>query len=243
MEEEQQLTKKEKRALAKEKKRQERAKENISGKFRTLLYIVVIGALVIGGYYYLARLSSQPSKGAREKFVSYAEELNLDSGQFESDLDGGDLDGRINSGIAEGNADGVNATPTFILNGEKLQNPRSYDDFRALINGVIIDSDNRISFEAGEEDRVKGNEEAGVVLIEYSDFQCPACGSYYPIVKALSEEFPEELLIVYRHYPLTNIHPNAFSAAKASEAAANQGKFWEMHDMLFERQAEWANLR
>lgn len=89
----------------------------------------------------------------------------------------------------------------------------------------------------------RGNENAKVVLIEYSDFQCPACASYYPLVKALHEESGDSLLVVYRHFPLSQIHVNAEPAARAAEAAGRQGKFWEMHDVLFERQKEWLEDR
>lgn len=92
-----------------------------------------------------------------------------------------------------------------------------------------------------EADWVKGNSQAGVTLIEYGDFQCPACASYFPIVKQLGEEFSENLRIVYRHFPLRSIHPKAQLAGQAAEAAGLQGKFWEMHDLLYERQAEWVN--
>ncbi len=87
---------------------------------------------------------------------------------------------------------------------------------------------------------IKGNPEASITLVEYSDFQCPACKNYAPLVKRLSEELPDDLRIVYRQYPLTSIHKNAFASAKASEAAGKQGKFWEMHDLLFENQDSWS---
>jgi len=93
------------------------------------------------------------------------------------------------------------------------------------------------------EDWVKGNREAKVVLIEYGDFQCPACAFYYPVLKKLSEEFGDKLAIVYRHFPLTSIHPNAKSAAFAAEAGGKQGKFWEMHNLIFENQSEWKDKR
>lgn len=80
-----------------------------------------------------------------------------------------------------------------------------------------------------------GNKDAKVYLVEFSDFQCPACGSFYPVVKDITEKNKDELLFVYRHFPLTQ-HPQAMPAALASEAAAEQGKFWEMHDYLFENQ-------
>ena len=93
-----------------------------------------------------------------------------------------------------------------------------------------------------ETDWVRGNKTAPAVLIDYSDFQCPACGAYYPILKRLQRELGEEkLLIAYRQFPLTTIHKNAELAARASEAAGKQNKFWEMHDLLFDRQAKWEN--
>lgn len=93
-----------------------------------------------------------------------------------------------------------------------------------------------------EDDHVYGNREAEVVLIEYGDFQCPACASYYPIIKEVKEEFKDDIAFVFRHFPLISLHPNAFSASRAAEAAGNQGKFWEMHDTLFETQSSWGQL-
>ncbi|MBI4138255.1 MAG: DsbA family protein [Candidatus Wildermuthbacteria bacterium] len=89
------------------------------------------------------------------------------------------------------------------------------------------------------EDHAWGLETASVTLVEYGDFQCPACGSYFPVIQRLKEGFPDSLRIVFRQFPLRGIHPFADVSARASEAAALQGKFWEMHDMLFERQREW----
>lgn len=80
--------------------------------------------------------------------------------------------------------------------------------------------------------------DSGVTLIEYSDFQCPACGAYYPLVKQIIKDFPN-LTVVYRHFPLAQ-HGNARIAAQAAEAAGKQGKFWEMHDLLFDNQRFWS---
>lgn len=91
-----------------------------------------------------------------------------------------------------------------------------------------------------EEDWIKGSAGSGVLLVEYSDFQCPACASYYPVVKRLSQRFGDRLAVVYRHFPLKQIHRNAELAARAAEAAGSAGKFWEMHDLLFEEQGRWA---
>lgn len=88
-------------------------------------------------------------------------------------------------------------------------------------------------------DIVKGNKNAKTVLIEYSDFQCPACASYYPIVKRVMEEFNDGVVFVYRHFPLSQ-HKNAELAAVSAESAGRQGKFWEMHDAIFSNQKEWS---
>ncbi|MES2471146.1 MAG: thioredoxin domain-containing protein [Patescibacteria group bacterium] len=81
-----------------------------------------------------------------------------------------------------------------------------------------------------------------VTIVEYSDFQCPACESYHSVLKKLINERGEDFTFVYRHFPLSQIHPNAILGSLAAEAANNQGKFWEMHSMLFEHQSEWSTL-
>ena len=85
-------------------------------------------------------------------------------------------------------------------------------------------------------DQVQGNANATIELVEYGDYQCPHCGRAYPIVKALQQAMGDKLKFVFRNFPLTNIHPDAMNAAVAAEAAGQQGKFWEMHDMIFEHQ-------
>lgn len=81
---------------------------------------------------------------------------------------------------------------------------------------------------------------AQFTLVEFSDFQCPACKATRPFVEQLVNRYPEQVRMVYRHFPLLSTHPNAQVAAQAAEAAALQDKFWPMHDLLFDRQSEWA---
>lgn len=88
-------------------------------------------------------------------------------------------------------------------------------------------------------DWATGNQEAQTILIEYSDFQCPACAAYYPLVNQLIKEHANKFKFVYRHFPLKQ-HSNAKPAAYAAEAAGRQGKFWEMEAMIFERQNDWS---
>lgn len=112
-----------------------------------------------------------------------------------------------------------------------------------LIGGSIVYS-KQAAEKANEgvtvEAHVKGNPEASVSLVEYSDFQCPACGQFYPYVKEIMEEYGDQVRFEYRHFPLINIHPQAVPAARAAEAAGQQGQFWQMHDKLFEGQNTWS---
>jgi protein-disulfide isomerase len=91
--------------------------------------------------------------------------------------------------------------------------------------------------------RIRGASDAPITLVEYGDYQCPTCGLYHPITQELLQRYPGKLKLEFHHFPLITMHSNAMAAALAAEAAGNQGKFWEMHDMIFERQREWGDLR
>lgn len=116
--------------------------------------------------------------------------------------------------------------------------------FIILIGGVFVFSSNG----GGNNDegvvlteKVKGNPEATVTLSEYSDFQCPACASFLPALTEIMNDYGDQIRFEYNHFPLISIHPSAELAARASEAAGVQGKFWEYHDILFLNQAQWSN--
>jgi protein-disulfide isomerase len=86
------------------------------------------------------------------------------------------------------------------------------------------------------EDHAQGAEDAEVTLVEYGDYECPHCGRAYSIVKRVQKHFGKSLRFVFRNFPLSEMHPNAEAAAEVAEFAGAQGKFWEMHDLLFENQ-------
>ena len=88
-------------------------------------------------------------------------------------------------------------------------------------------------------DHAQGPENAPVTLVEYGDYECPTCGQAFPIVKQLRQTLSDQLRLIFRHFPQSNIHPHASVAAQAAEAAGAQKKFWPMHDMLFEHQTEF----
>jgi len=92
-----------------------------------------------------------------------------------------------------------------------------------------------------ETDWVRGPSDAKVTLIGYGDYQCPACAQFEPMVQSLSDDFPDTLRVVFRHFPLPQ-HADSDLAARAVEAAGRQGKYWEMHDVVYAKQSEWANI-
>ena len=88
-------------------------------------------------------------------------------------------------------------------------------------------------------DHVSGPSEGKLTLIEYGDFQCPACYKMYPSVHDLTTNYPDKITFVFRNFPLTDKHPNALAAATAAEAAGLQGKYYDMYDMLYQSQPSW----
>jgi protein-disulfide isomerase len=86
----------------------------------------------------------------------------------------------------------------------------------------------------------RGNTTSAVSVIEYGDFQCPACGAYEPIMEQLTKDYGTSVRFAFRNYPLYQIHQDAMISAQAAEAAGLQGKYWEMHDLLYTKQAEWS---
>ena len=94
----------------------------------------------------------------------------------------------------------------------------------------------RLTVPVSASDHIAGPKSASVTLVEYGDFECPYCGMAYPIVQAIQRALGPSLRLVFRNFPLTESHPHAEHAAESAEAAAAQGKYWEMHDTLFEHQ-------
>lgn len=100
----------------------------------------------------------------------------------------------------------------------------------------MINTQVRLRVPVSKADHAQGPEDAALVLVEYGDYECPFCGQAHPIVKHAQRALEDELRFVFRNFPLTQIHPHAMNAARAAEAAGLQGRFWEMHDMLYENQ-------
>jgi protein-disulfide isomerase len=111
------------------------------------------------------------------------------------------------------------------------------------VSGVDANKIQKANTQSGDiADHVYGKADSKVVLIEYGDYQCPGCGSAYPNVKAVTEKYKGQVAFIFRNFPITSLHPNARVAAAVAEAAGLQGKFWEMHNELYETQSSWETL-
>src|SRR5580658_92965 len=99
------------------------------------------------------------------------------------------------------------------------------------------DESPRLTVPVGPKDHVQGSASAPVTLLEYGDYECPYCGAAYPIVKEVQRRMGSGLRFVFRNFPLGNMHPHAVRAAEAAEVMSALGKFWEMHDLLYEHQS------
>ena len=101
----------------------------------------------------------------------------------------------------------------------------------------------RLAIPVTDKDHAQGPADAPITLVEYGDYECPYCGKAYPVVKELQQKLGDRLRFVFRNFPLNTLHEHAGVAAQAAEAAAAQGKFWEMHDMLYENQDDLADVQ
>jgi protein-disulfide isomerase len=115
-----------------------------------------------------------------------------------------------------------------------------------IFGGVLLfkgDEANAPSNGAALSNHVQGENAKDVELLEYADFQCPVCGQYYPMLKQVMEKYNADIQFRFRHLPITQIHQNAFAAARAAEAAGLQDKFWEMYDLIFQNQQAWSSSK
>lgn len=205
--------------------------------------------LIIGGMIYMAkRAENAGAKVINDTVLSYAQSINLNLEQFTNDFESKELKDKIQEKITEGRQIPINYTPAFFINGTLIDNPRSVEQFKTVLDQALTGAPVTPST-SGQvtipntieaDDWVRGNKAAKVVLVEYSDFECPGCGAYYPIVEQLVEEYGDKIAYIYRHFPLTAIHKNAETMARAAEAAGKQGKFWDMYHLIFTNQSQWA---
>ena len=108
-----------------------------------------------------------------------------------------------------------------------------------IIGGAVVFGKDDNAVGGAPSNHIFGKADATVTLVEFGDFECPACAGYYPLIKEVKEKYKDQISFQFRHFPLVQTHQNALAAHRAAEAAGKQGKFYEMHDILYERLEEW----
>lgn len=115
----------------------------------------------------------------------------------------------------------------------------------AILGGIVFVSNHNKPANGGASGKptshVEGTSPENVTLVEYGDYECPVCETFYPAVKQVAAKYSSQVVFQFRNLPLTSIHPNAFAGARAAEAAGLQGKYFEMHDLLYENQNAWVS--
>jgi protein-disulfide isomerase len=181
----------------------------------------------------------------RSDLLEYAKQLHLDLAKFESALDTHQYKSAILESVAEGKALGVTATPTFFITGRKVEGAQSFEFLQERVQTALGTDQPPHDDSSGQGLKlaegnvanapVRGSPDAAVTITEYADFQCPFCASARSSVDQVLREYPSRVKLVFKSFPL-DFHADSRLAHQAALAADKQGKFWEMHDLIFARQ-------
>jgi protein-disulfide isomerase len=199
-----------------------------------------------GKYWEMYRLLYANSHNLKfEDLLEYAQQLNLDTYSFRQRLQTGYFKPAIQNDLALAESMGVNATPTFFINNQKLVGIQTVARFKQVIAQALRDPNAIFSPLVRPTTVLKqldtshsasrGNKQAPVTIVEFSDLQCPYCASVVPVLRQLVAEHPDQIQWIFKNFPL-DFHPDSSLAHRAVLAAGEQGKFWEMHDLIFANQ-------
>ena len=200
-----------------------------------------------------------------EALQDYAASLDLDADDFGACLEDPGTYEAVGAQLQRGIDLGVRGTPTFFINNKRISgaqppalfalliaaelegSPTSLDEYPEAIQRLAQSDPPSFAILPDRPDAsgvpIEGDPGAAVVILEFSDFECPFCQRWYAETRPdIRAQVGDDVALAFLHFPLTQIHPNAASAHAAAECAGEQGKFWEMHDLLFERQGEWSEL-
>ncbi len=201
----------------------------------------------------------------RDALDGYAESLGLDVASFGQCFQSAAAEEAVVDQLQRGVALGVNGTPTFFINDKYISgaqpawvfaeviaaelsgSPSSIDEYSEDLQVLARRDPPGFAIVAQRPDvagaAIEGNPDARVMIVEFSDFQCPFCRRWYDdTLPQLRGLIGDDVALAFVHFPLTQIHPNAPAAHVAAHCAGEQGKFWEMHDLLFEQQDVWSRL-
>jgi protein-disulfide isomerase len=187
---------------------------------------------------------SHPDRLSDADLEQYAEQLGLNKDRFRSAVQSNSARAALENDIAEGQKLGINGTPTLIVNGHRIEGLQNYDHLKRVVEAELhgqswpddttIQNSGTVQVQTTEAPFL-GSSSAPVTIVEFSDFQCPFCARAVPALERLVAENPGKIKVVYKNFPL-DFHPDSFLAHRAAAAAGQQGKFWEMHHLIFENQ-------
>lgn len=202
-------------------------------------------------------------KTFEDAMKALAKEAKADGNKLVACMNSGEKKSVVDADTAEGTNIGITGTPGFLINGRLLGGAFPFESFKEIIDKElegkgstrVEDYSKNLQDAAAQgafdpkprpysvgNASVRGGKNAKVVIVEFSDFQCPYCSRAYPTVNQLLKEYGDNITFVYKHFPLVSIHPRAQKTAEAAECAKDQGKFWEFHDQLFQKQTDWSSL-
>lgn len=225
--------------------------------------ILIAGLMISGTIFYTNSTASIGNAGAQQNapeasskkitvpnLKKWAKEIKLDSKSFDACLDAAKYKDEIKKDIADGSAAGVSGTPSFLVNGWMFPGAQPLAVFKDVIDQVTNGSKN-VTADLGrgreslkqyqvsmDDDPVLGNANAPITIIEFSDYECPFCKRFYDqTFGQIKKDYIDtgKVKFIYRDYPLS-FHPGAEPAAQAANCAGEQGKYWEMHDKIFQAQ-------
>lgn len=227
------------------------------------MFVLVIGLVFFIGssWQKISNLSKQPQPTQINKVTTYepklsdndlkgyAKEIGLDTEKFNSCLDSNKYQTKVDGDVMYADEVGVAGTPGFFVNGHYIDGLISYSEFKEVLDFELSGGDwqnapasianSATSYQLDidiSDSQTKGNKDAKVTLVEFSDFECPYCNQYFHESEAqIMKDYVDtgKVFYVFKNYPVILAHPHSYKAAEAGECAADQGKFWEMHDAMF----------
>ncbi len=189
--------------------------------------------------------TSTESKISVKNLKAMAKDLGLDGTKFNKCLDDGTMASKVKEQSDEGTKLGVSGTPSFLINGVLIVGSLPQTSFESVIdaelkNGGAVAAAKALGEQTVTRQKIatqgtgyiKGNKDAKIKIVEYTDFECPYCNKSFPTIEALLAKYGNQVSLEYRSFPLS-FHADAQKAAEAALCAGEQGKFWEMHDKMF----------
>jgi len=173
--------------------------------------------------------------------MKYATEIGLDNEKFNECMSNGDKTNVVSKSQEKGTELDVQGTPATFINGYLVSGALPLTEFEKIIDEILagerptsqyVAEGDPVNIEITEADNVRGNGNE-LTFVEYSDFECPYSTQHASTMSQLYQEYKDQAKFAFRHFPLTSIHQNAQIAAEAAECAADQDKFWEMHNKMF----------